>query len=442
MPTVSVVMPTRNRANSADTQIRSRRPLRIALFHNCAGRGPKRAIYHFAKELVRRGHHIDLYVLSTANEDFLPLKDLGVTQKTFEAPRRGQVKWLRPYLLERYVESAKRIKWLTLYERTLRVVASDIEAGAYDVVWVDNCWITETPFILRHLNTPTLVYCHEPKRDWFEDQRLRRWTAEQGPGTSPRWYMALCDTSTRLEHWYLRRVARKNIAAATRILTNSQHTRDYISAAYGSEAMVSRLGVDTMQFKPLGLPREHVVLTVGHLEKWERLEMTIQAVGLIPNGQRPHLTVVLPTRAHKRLERLTSLAQSLQVQLRIESGLPDEALVNWYNRAGVVVCTGLRESFGLVAIEAMACGTPVIGVREGGLQESIQHGQTGLLVDPTPKDLATSIQTILENPALQDRMGRGGIAAVKAFWTWESAAGQFEEHLYNTQRHGHLSQPT
>ena len=58
-----------------------------------------------------------------------------------------------------------------------------------------------------------------------------------------------------------------------------------------------------------------------------------------------------------------------------------------YNSAKAVVYAPMMEPFGLVAIEAMACGTPVVGVKEGGLRESIIDGHNGLLIDRDPKNL-------------------------------------------------------
>ena len=85
-----------------------------------------------------------------------------------------------------------------------------------------------------------------------------------------------------------------------------------------------------------------------------------------------------------------------------------EKLKNYYNRARLCVYTPVAEPFGLVPLEAMACGTPVVGIREGGVPESIVHEQTGLLVERLHERFAAAVQSLLANPDLAETYGRNG----------------------------------
>ncbi|MBI4341875.1 MAG: glycosyltransferase family 4 protein [Candidatus Omnitrophica bacterium] len=407
-------------------------PLRIALFHNSPGGGAKRAAYELAKGLRRRGHHLDVFVPETANERYLPLAPLGVTVRVYSLRDWSKQLHLRPDLLQ-------SVAWLVQYwiiaqlcAWNNRHIAHDINCGHYDVVWVDSCQLISSPFILRYLKAPTVYFCHEPWRGGYEV------TTDSGQGVvaPPRcasWihagYAALCETARRWRRAYLRGVDRANARCAMRIVTNSEYTKQYIVQAYGASAAVSYLGVETSVFRPFNRPRERFVLSVGRLRPVKRHDLTIRALGRIPSDRRPPLVIITEWSTDQQARLLEACARDHGVELQLIKNITDEELVRWYNRAGVVVYSAVKEPFGLVTIEAMACGAPVVGVREGGLQETISHGRTGFLVEAAPDAIAKAIQTVLDDPALQKRMGSAGIELVRQRWTWEAAVDRFEQHL-------------
>jgi D-inositol-3-phosphate glycosyltransferase len=101
-----------------------------------------------------------------------------------------------------------------------------------------------------------------------------------------------------------------------------------------------------------------------------------------------------------------------------------EMLAYYYSAAEVCVIPSRYESFGMVALEAMACGTPVIASRVGGLMYTIEDGKTGFLVpDQDPEALADKIELLLSNRELGERMGREALA-VTAQYDWSQIAGQ------------------
>jgi glycosyltransferase involved in cell wall biosynthesis len=100
-----------------------------------------------------------------------------------------------------------------------------------------------------------------------------------------------------------------------------------------------------------------------------------------------------------------------------------EELVRLYNRSQVVVLPSLYEGFGLPAVEAMACGVPVIATRAGALSEIVEDGVTGILVPPADAAaLNAALRLLLSDPELCRRMGEAGRRRVVENFTWRRTA--------------------
>jgi glycosyltransferase involved in cell wall biosynthesis len=95
----------------------------------------------------------------------------------------------------------------------------------------------------------------------------------------------------------------------------------------------------------------------------------------------------------------------------------------YYSAADVFISTPWYEPFGITPLEAMACGTPVIGSRVGGIQYSVEHGKTGFLVPPNePQALADQLAHLYHDPQMRARLGLQAIQRVQSHFTWESVA--------------------
>lgn len=115
--------------------------------------------------------------------------------------------------------------------------------------------------------------------------------------------------------------------------------------------------------------------------------------------------------------------------MQLLGGVSDDQLVELYNQARVTLYAPVREPFGLVPLEAMACATPVVAVQEGGIPETVLSGQTGLLVPRDPQQFAAAVQRLLADPELAAAYGQAGRQQVLLHWTWEQAAQTVEQHL-------------
>ena len=119
------------------------------------------------------------------------------------------------------------------------------------------------------------------------------------------------------------------------------------------------------------------------------------------------------------------------------SGISDDELAGLYAEAQVAVVPSLYEGFSLPAIEAMACGVPLVATTGGALPEVVgADGETALLVTPDdPEALAAGIRRILDDDALAARLGEGGRQRVLGRFTWEATArGTAEQYRRRPRR--------
>jgi glycosyltransferase involved in cell wall biosynthesis len=128
---------------------------------------------------------------------------------------------------------------------------------------------------------------------------------------------------------------------------------------------------------------------------------------------------------------LVALAERLGIADRVElrGAVPRQQIPALLRSADVVACCPWYEPFGMVAVEAMACGVPVVASDIGGLAETVVHGVTGLRVPPrSPAAIAAALRQLLDHPALHRSMGEAGLHRA-ARYGWHAVAAQTYGHL-------------
>jgi len=304
-----------------------------------------------------------------------------------------------------------------------RRVAATIDAAGHDAAFVLPSRLTQTPSLLRHLATPSVYYAPEPMRSAYEDRAL----VFAGDDWKLRLTRAGANPIEHLRKWIDRRAALR----APRVVTHSAFTQAELRRCYGIDSAVIRLGVDSAAFHPVQTaatdPEHPYVLSVGALHPLKGHELVIEAVGLIPSRARPPLAIVGDRGANGSA--LRAAAARAGVTLDLRTGIPFAELVALVQRATVVACAQIREPFGLVPLEAMACARPVVAVDEGGLRESVLPGQTGLLVPRAADAMAQALERLLTDGALRERLGRAGRAEVEARWGWDRYAAELDAAL-------------
>lgn len=149
----------------------------------------------------------------------------------------------------------------------------------------------------------------------------------------------------------------------------------------------------------------------------------LEAVAKLRTERPVSLTVIGRPRPGGRVDRAIERL-ALGDAVRCVSGISDEELARQYGESEVAVVPSLYEGFSLPAVEAMACGVPVVATTGGALPEVVgTDGETGLLVPPDdPGALAAAIARLLDDPALRRRLGPAGRARVLDRFTWDVTA--------------------
>ena len=229
--------------------------------------------------------------------------------------------------------------------------------------------------------------------------------------------------------------------AADRVICAGRSESDTLVELYGvspRRIAVVPGGVDTERFRPMGRARarrrlgldrcEPLVLFVGRIEPLKGIDVLLRAAASL-EGPLRLLIVGGDHKDRQRKSALRSLARELGIPTRVtfRDAVPHEALHLYYNAADVCAVPSYYESFGLVAVEAMACGTPVVASRVGGLKETVQDGRTGYLAPwRCPEPFAERLDLLLRNEALRRSLGRGARAAAQRFH-WPIVATRIEE---------------
>ncbi len=226
---------------------------------------------------------------------------------------------------------------------------------------------------------------------------------------------------------------REGLAACDAIVAVSQEMRRDLLRVYDvprDRVAVIPNGVDAETYRPRdgsrGLARFGIrppyVLFVGRLTRQKGVFDLVDAMDHVPEGTG---LVLVTGRAdtpeiEEELRRVVAKAPGV---VWIRHMVEDPDLADLYNEAAVFACPSIYEPFGITNLEAMACETPVVASRVGGIKEVVEDGKTGLLVPPgDPVRLGRAVAKILEDPKLAARMGRAGRRRVLARFTWDRIA--------------------
>jgi phosphatidylinositol alpha-1,6-mannosyltransferase len=241
----------------------------------------------------------------------------------------------------------------------------------------------------------------------------------------------------RRKHW--KRLMSFLLRNARLVTANSEFTRAAVLDLAVPQDSVRILypGVDALRFSPaangLNPARPKTLLSVSRLaELYKGHDTAIRALPLV-KAKCPDVRYVIAGDGPLR-DYLGRVAESVGVEreVRFLGEVSDDELPELYRACDAFVLLsrespskGGAEGFGIVCIEAGACGKPVVAGRSGGLVDAVDHDKSGLLVDPQDVGaVAEALVSVLTNPAVADRLGREGRRRVLERFTWDKVIGE------------------
>ena len=378
--------------------------MNIAVFHNLPAGGGKRSTYEWIK-LMTKNHEVDLYFYDSQTEKFLDIRPfVRKTIPVSDIKRSGKGHIGRLIFLYQVWKKSKQI-------------AEQINSCNYDLAFIMQDTAFNSPFVLRYLNKPSLYFCQEPTAKAKEPH----YSLNRG------WLEKLVrDVIIGL----LTKIDRSNALHATLICANSLYSRENIYRTYGLYPRLNYLGVDTNLFHPLFIEREPVILSVGSLAPSKGSDFIIKSVATLK--KKPAIRFIYHGSDALYEAELTKLANQLDVSVSFDYLPTQNDLVIAYNKATITVFASLLEPLGLVPLESMACGTPVVGIAEAGIRETVQHNVNGLLTERDPHEFGEAINKLMTDNSLWTKMSVQGHKDVLDHWTWENSYQQLEKHIQMT----------
>jgi len=239
------------------------------------------------------------------------------------------------------------------------------------------------------------------------------------------------------------------VAAADHIIAECPQDEFDLLSRYGAEpARMSMIpcGYDPEECRPvgmrearerLGLPLDgQVLLHLGRLVPRKGVDNVIRGFARV-RREHPEAVLLIAGGESERPDPALTPEIARLSEIAIEEGISDAChfigqrpraeLKDWYSAADLFITTPWYEPFGITPVEAMACGTPVVGARVGGIQYTVVDGVTGLLVPPRdPEALAAAVCRLLGDEALRRRFASQGLTRAADLFTWDAVVEQIE----------------
>ncbi len=321
-------------------------------------------------------------------------------------------------------------------------------------------WVAEA----KRLSTSfpdAIWFCNEPLRRLYRDKTDRFLAGRMNPTptSSHRRCVDSKGYNTHLKEEVRRRIEedgnnlarlrrdreidKLSVSCMDKVLAISDYTGQNIESIFGVEPVVcypgiplrgsdyGNLKVSVTDLKVSGT-RERTILTIGWSSPKKNINNVLEAVKILSEKGSVTNFKLKIIGYDARLHDIKGLIEDLGIAGMVEliGYVGEEGLFEHYRNAKAVVYIPIDEPFGLVPVEAMMCGTPVIVSNHGGPREMVQDGKTGIHVDPfDPPEVADAIERLLKDDKLADEMGQNGYNLVRDNFTIDHFVERFLDDI-------------
>lgn len=359
--------------------------MKIAIFHELDLGGARRTVEEFAKRLSKV-FEVDLYYVSEKKNKNI------YSHNAFYYPFYPKHWKGNNWKARLYKDTIELIKLYYLHKK----IAKEIQSLRYDFVLVNPSKYTQAPFLLRFLKNKSVYFCQEPLRIAY-DPILSNISSIRFPKNIYEFIIR------KIRKW----IDLENLKFASVTLANSSYSKNFIKKSYGIAAKLCYLGVDTDFFMPLDLAKSIDILFIGNKDE-----------GYILFNESLKFFKIKP--------KIFTVFRNTG-----NSDISDRELVNIYNKSKVLVALNQNEPFGLIVLEAMSCGTPVVALNEGGYRESVIDRKTGFLIERNPYDLYKKVYILINNEKFRKKISENARKNMLKNWTWNKNIERFLKIIKN-----------
>jgi glycosyltransferase involved in cell wall biosynthesis len=294
-----------------------------------------------------------------------------------------------------------------------------------DVVMLQNFPANVVPFFsrLQKKHIPWFWYCEEPFRAFYDPYSYQRVNSK-----TKLLFRTVATMYSGLDKW--------GVSLIDLVTANSKYIAGLVKSIYGRDAKIIYNGVDTSTYKPSSpyaqiasslKGDEKAVLAMGSLSPRKNNVAVVKTFKLISNKMEARLFIVGKGPERQKLE---ELARSLNIRDKVVflGFVPEKFIPQVYSSVDLLVYLPIAEPFGLVPLEAMACGLPVVANNQGGNPEIVVDGETGFLVESDLGKTADACIKILMDPELTEKMGEEGKRRVHELFEWKSMVQEMEKN--------------
>jgi glycosyltransferase involved in cell wall biosynthesis/peptidoglycan/xylan/chitin deacetylase (PgdA/CDA1 family) len=307
------------------------------------------------------------------------------------------------------------------------------------------------PFIVKRIiaeENPDIINAHAPVPG-LADVAIR--AAKHIPSVLT-YHMAGMQKGNAFQHFliaiYENFVLPRTLKKASRVIAASDAVSKYIMANFGIKTSVIMPGVDPNFFVPSSERGSNTILYVGSTSKHDLhkgLKYLLEALAQILKISSNREIKLVVVGGGTNSDYFIDLANKLNIQASVIFTGPQvgKQLLNQYHRASLLVLPSLNESFGMVILEAMACGLPVVATNVGSIPKLVENGETGFIVPPQdPGALAEKILLLLSDQRQSEAFAKAGRTKAGRNFSWSDRAMLYDHLLTEITKSKELSPGT
>lgn len=309
---------------------------------------------------------------------------------------------------------------LSVASACLQLLVRDPGIKSYDALMISSEGIGNL-LTFRASGTPLLCLCHTPLKVAYDRYHRDRWIRLQRPSLLTRAGVRLFTLVDRLTWPRYRKIFCTGREVEKRLLDAGLARPDQIAIAHP--------GVDTDQLKPSGR-RDRYFLWLGRVKWWKNPDLALEAFAEYKRLGKSDMRLVVAGTVDEGSRGYFRRIRDKYAGPDVEFISPtcDAELYELIDGSTAVLNTTPNEDWGIVPLEAMAFGKPVIAVNRGGPTETVLDGQTGFLCDESPRMFARAMAALASDQGLQERMSRAARERSEQYH-WRNFVGRIDSYI-------------